>query len=201
MEFNEKLQELRKQKGITQEELASQLYVSRTAVSKWESGRGYPNIESLKLIAKYFSVTVDELLSSGEAISLAEENQRKTEKHYIDLVFGLCDFLMSLLFFLPLFSSSIGDSIKATSLLSLEGIELYLKILYYIFVAAISLVGVLTLAMQGRQSAPWIKIKTGVSLTLGVGVLLILIISRQPYASVFAFSLLIIKVIMMIRRK
>ena len=201
MEFNEKLQELRKRKGITQEELASQLYVSRTAVSKWESGRGYPNIESLKLIAKYFSVTVDELLSSGEAISLAEENQRKTEKHYIDLVFGLCDFLMSLLFFLPLFSSSIGDSIKATSLLSLEGIELYLKILYYIFVAAISLVGILTLAMQGRQSAPWIKMKTGVSLTLGVGVSLILIISRQPYASVFAFSLLIIKVIMMIRRK
>ena len=51
MEFNEKLQELRKQKDLTQEELASNLYVSRTAISKWESGKGYPNIESLKLIA------------------------------------------------------------------------------------------------------------------------------------------------------
>ncbi|MBE6776011.1 MAG: MATE family efflux transporter [Ruminococcaceae bacterium] len=48
MEFNEKLQELRKQKALTQEELAEKLFVSRTAVSKWESGRGYPNIESLK---------------------------------------------------------------------------------------------------------------------------------------------------------
>jgi len=46
MEFNEKLQELRKQRGLTQEELAEKLYVSRTAISKWESGRGYPNIES-----------------------------------------------------------------------------------------------------------------------------------------------------------
>ena len=51
MEFNEKLQELRKQKGFTQEELAELLFVSRTAVSKWESGRGYPNIDSLKAIS------------------------------------------------------------------------------------------------------------------------------------------------------
>ena len=68
MEFNEKLQDLRKNKGLTQEELAEALYVSRTAISKWESGRGYPNIDSLKEIAKYFSVTIDELLSSNEVL-------------------------------------------------------------------------------------------------------------------------------------
>ncbi|MDD5937467.1 MAG: helix-turn-helix transcriptional regulator [Clostridiales bacterium] len=56
MEFNEKLQELRKQRGLTQEELAELLYVSRTAVSKWKSGRGYPNIDSLKAISKCFPV-------------------------------------------------------------------------------------------------------------------------------------------------
>ena len=67
MEFNEKLQELRKSRGLTQEELAEKLYVSRTAVSKWESGRGYPNIDSLKAISDFFSVTVDELLSPTEA--------------------------------------------------------------------------------------------------------------------------------------
>ena len=63
MEFHEKLQELRKQKGLTQEQLAQQLYVSRAAVSKWESGRGYPNLDSLKALAKFYSVTIDELLS------------------------------------------------------------------------------------------------------------------------------------------
>ena len=55
MEFNEKLQELRKSRGLTQEELAEALFVSRTAISKWESGRGYPNLDSLKEISKYFS--------------------------------------------------------------------------------------------------------------------------------------------------
>ena len=67
MEFNEKLQELRRSRGLTQEELAEKLYVSRTAVSKWESGRGYPNIDSLQAISGFFSVTVDELLSPTEA--------------------------------------------------------------------------------------------------------------------------------------
>ena len=58
MEFHEKLQELRKKRGLTQEELADALYVSRTAISKWESGRGYPSIDSLKEISGFFSVSI-----------------------------------------------------------------------------------------------------------------------------------------------
>lgn len=65
MEFQEKLQELRKQKGLTQEKLAESLYVSRTAVSKWELGSGYPNLDFLKAIARFFGITIDELLSGN----------------------------------------------------------------------------------------------------------------------------------------
>ncbi len=54
MEFNEKLQQLRIGKNLTQQQLAEQLYVSRTAISKWESGKGYPNIESLKCFPDFF---------------------------------------------------------------------------------------------------------------------------------------------------
>ena len=71
MEFNEKLKELRQQKGLTQEELAKALYVSRTAISKWESGRGYPSIDSMKAIAKFFSVSLDELVG---LVPAKEEN-------------------------------------------------------------------------------------------------------------------------------
>ena len=75
MDFGEKFQELRKSRGLTQEELAEALFVSRTAVSKWESGRGYPSIDSLKEIAKYFSVTIDDLLSGEKLLSM---QKRKT---------------------------------------------------------------------------------------------------------------------------
>ena len=83
IEFCEKLQDLRKQKGLTQEELAGKLYVSRTAISKWESGRGYPSIDSLKEISKYFSVTIDDLLSGDKLISIAQnENKLNIRKIY-----------------------------------------------------------------------------------------------------------------------
>ena len=72
MEFHEKLQELRKNRGLTQEELSEALYVSRTAISKWESGRGYPNIDSLKEISHFFSVTIDDLLSGEKLLFIAE---------------------------------------------------------------------------------------------------------------------------------
>ena len=74
MEFNQKLIELRKKKGLTQEELGAILFVSRTAISKWESGRGYPNLDTLKTMSKFFGVTVDELLSCDQLLSVAEQD-------------------------------------------------------------------------------------------------------------------------------
>ena len=200
IEFNEKLQELRKKKGLTQEELADKLYVSRTAVSKWESGRGYPNIESLKAIASFFSVSVDALLSSDEILNVAEENQKETEARFRDTVFGLLDICMALLLFLPLFASKSDGVIEEASLLSLGGVAVYLKAAYFASVSATAVMGVLTLALQNCMSDIWIKIKTKISLALGVISSLLFMISLQPYAAVFAFSLLAIKAIMLIKR-
>ena len=102
MEFNEKLQELRRQKGLTQEELAEALWVSRTAVSKWESGRGYPSIDSLKQISKYFSVSIDALLSGEELLTIAEEEGRVQKSRFQDLIFGLLDVSVALFLMIPL---------------------------------------------------------------------------------------------------
>ena len=82
MEFGEKLLELRNSKGMTQEELAEALFVSRTAISKWESGRGYPSIDSLKEISKFFSVSIDELLSSEKLVIIVDfgVSEKKLDK-------------------------------------------------------------------------------------------------------------------------
>ncbi len=90
MEFNEKLQRLRNKADLTQEELAEKLYVSRTAISKWESGRGYPNIDSLKTISKFFNVTIDELICGEEIVTLAEQDIKESNRKNTTLLFYIC---------------------------------------------------------------------------------------------------------------
>lgn len=68
MELSEKLQELRKEKGLTQEELAEALFVSRTAISKWESGETYPDIDKCDKLAKYYGVTIDSLVHQDNKV-------------------------------------------------------------------------------------------------------------------------------------
>ncbi len=199
MEFNEKLQELRKQKGLTQEELAQQLFVSRTAVSKWESGRGYPNIDSLKQIAKFFSITIDELLSTEQVLTIAEEDNKQKEKHFLDIMFGLLDVSVAMFLFLPFFGQRAEEYIQGATLLSLTEISPYLRVVYYTVVISIIMSGILTLVLQNCGQTFWVKNKSKISLMLNAMGALLFIISLQPYAAVFMFVFLTIKVLMLIK--
>ena len=111
MEFHEKLQELRKSRGLTQEELAEALYVSRTAVSKWESARGYPSIDSLKEISRYFSVTIDDLLSGEKLLSIAEKENQSNIRSMCNLLLGIVDLCVFLLLVLPIYPNTIDGYI------------------------------------------------------------------------------------------
>ena len=201
MEFNEKLQELRKRKGLTQEELAQQLYVSRTAISKWESGRGLPNIESLKAIAKFFCLSLDELLSGEALLDIAQADHRQRENHIQDLIFGLLDCGMALLFFLPFFGQQTSGPVYTVSLLALKGIQPYLKTAYFLIVSTVITLGVLTLALQNCKQLFWVRSKRILSLALGVMGICLFIISRQPYPAVFTFVFFLIKGIMVGKRR
>ena len=199
MEFNEKLQELRKQKGFTQEELADLLLVSRTAVSKWESGRRYPNIDSLKAISKLFSVTIDELLSGNELLNIAEEETQKKENGIRNLVFGLLDISIVMLLFLPFFAQRDSDFIKTASLISLNGISSYILVFYFILVIITALTGVFELALQNCSCVFLQKSRNKISVLLSILGTVLFIISLQPYSAIFLFVFLIIKTLMLIK--
>ena len=201
MEFNEKLQELRKHKGLTQEELAELLFVSRTAVSKWESGRGYPNIDSLKAIARFFGVTIDGLLSGDELLTIAEKDTEQKENHIRDLVFGLLDISVAVFFFLPLFGQKVNGIIQEVSLLSLTGIASYLRIAYFVVAISIAVFGILTLALQKCQQLFWVRNKNRISLILNAVGVTLFIISTQPYAAILLFVFLVIKGLMLIKSR
>ena len=186
MEFNEKLQELRKSRGLTQEELADKLYVSRTAVSKWESGRGYPNIDSLKAISDFFSVTVDELLSP--------KGSEREKKGFGDLVFGSLDLCMSLLFILPLFAERGENGAMPATLTALGG---YLGAVCLALTLAMIALGVVEIALRDCQRTVWVQNKYKLSLAASAIALLVLVVSLQPYAAVFIFILLSVKAILM----
>jgi transcriptional regulator with XRE-family HTH domain len=82
MHFSEKLKELRKQKGISQEQLAEKIYVSRQAITKWESGNGLPDIENLIAISSLFNESLDSLLSEEKSLVSKHEFLYESRTEY-----------------------------------------------------------------------------------------------------------------------
>lgn len=77
MTFSEKLVRLRKIRGLTQDELASAVGVSRQAVYKWECGQSYPEVSKLLEIKILFGISIDDLLDDSYEIPLPEKKKRK----------------------------------------------------------------------------------------------------------------------------
>ena len=77
MKFNEKIVRLRKIRGITQDEFASAVGVSRQAVYKWESGQSYPEVAKLLEIKLLFNISIDDLLDDNFDIAMPEKKKRK----------------------------------------------------------------------------------------------------------------------------
>ena len=201
MELNEKIQQLRKQKNLTQEELAQALYVSRTAISKWESGRGYPSIDSLKAIAKFFGISVDELLSSEQLLTLAEADHKQKRSNLCDLLFGLLDISVLLLLFLPLFGQKMDGGVVSVSLIAFRSASHLLQFVYYDFVSSCVIMGILLLALQNSSHSFWLRSKTKLSLLLNIFGVFLFTVSTQVYVAVFLFVLLIIKVSMLLKNR
>ncbi len=115
MTFGEKLKQLRKDNNLTQEDLAEKLYVTRTAISKWETGKGFPAIDSLKSISVLFQVSIDDLVSEGDVETKRTLDQKKNRAMYLAaIVFLVLATLFTLLaYFLKQPYFNIGGSAAA----------------------------------------------------------------------------------------
>ena len=87
MNFCDKLQKIRKENNITQEQLADKLNVSRQAVSKWESGTAYPDTEKLIQISKLFKVSLDDLINDKNDITKNSDKKKFNFMETFDMIF------------------------------------------------------------------------------------------------------------------
>jgi transcriptional regulator with XRE-family HTH domain len=131
MKFNEKLLELRKKEGLSQEELADKVDVSRQTVSKWEAGQTTPEMEKLIRLSEIFKVSVDEL--AGKEIKKEEPKENgkvKAKKKHpllrLFLIIVIIYFVISLYKFIALtLINDIGQSFYEESYSITEKVESY----------------------------------------------------------------------------
>ena len=193
MEFYEKLQELRKSRGLTQEELAEALFVSRTAISKWESGRGYPSIDSLKEISRYFSVSIDDLLSGEQLLFIAEKENKSNLNRVCDLLLGFVDVFSLMLIFLPLYPKPVNGYIYSVNLFGYVGNNTFIIKTYWTLFVSLTIIGIVKILMVYFKFEKGKKAVTSISVGLSIIAVLFLAMAREPYAITVMFLLLLIK--------
>lgn len=193
MEFHEKLQELRKSRNLTQEELAEELYVSRTAISKWESGRGYPSIDSLKAISGFFSISIDELLSADALVSIAEKENRSNIQRICDVLFGTVDLIGILLALLPLYSRQMDNSVIAVNLWEFKPANGWICIICWLLIVAFILLGIVKIVLNHMYIDNGKNAITISSVLISMTAVLYFSMIRETYCVVIVFLQLMIK--------
>lgn len=197
MDFGEKLKALRTERGLTQEQLAAKLYVSRTAVSKWETGGGSPNLDSLQAVARLFDVSVDDLLSADDLIVLARDERRSTARSSGMLSFGLLDVLAVVFAFIPLYGVDDGSLVRMANLAD-YGASVDFGASFAVMAAAVvslMFVGAVEILLAAAGSRRAARIVALVGFAVQALAVVLFASTMQPYATTLMFALLLAKVV------
>ncbi len=200
MDFHEKLQELRKRRGLTQEELADALYVSRTAVSKWESGRGYPSIDSLKELSAYFSVSIDDLLSGEKLILIAEKENKTNIQTICALLSGITDLSSIMLILLPLYPKTVDQYVYSVTLWRYTETAAYNRWIYWILFLSLIAIGIWQILQAQLKNETKHSTVTAISFALSIVTVFCLVLTGETYAAAVAIFLTIVKILLTFRR-
>ena len=197
MDFGEKLKALRTERGLTQEQLAARLYVSRTAVSKWETGGGSPNLDSLQAVARLFDVSVDDLLSTDDLIVLARDERRSTARSSGMLSLGLLDVLAVVFAFIPLYGVDDGSFVRMANLAD-YGASVDFGASFAVMAAAVvslMFVGAVEIVLAAAGSRRAARIVALVGFAVQALAVVLFASTMQPYATTLMFVLLLAKVV------
>ena len=140
MALSDKLYELRKKGGLSQEQLAEQLGVSRQAISKWESGKAIPESDTLVSISEYFHVTLDYLMkendaadSESEPVVSNENDTPSTDTGKVKRILGIVICVSGIVFLIiwglvSVFIPSTSNQISESSMITIDGNGVFLII-------------------------------------------------------------------------
>lgn len=131
--LSEKLYKLRKKSGLSQEQLAEQLNVSRQAISKWESGAAVPESEKLIIISEYFKVSVDYLLKDVDEEEQKRQENKESEndkpRHLAGILICLAGIVALIIWGLvSIFNPAASNQISDSSMITIDGNGIFLII-------------------------------------------------------------------------
>ena len=126
MNFSEKIKKIRKSKNLTQEQFAEIIYVSRNAVAKWETNRGYPDIQNLITISEKFNISLDELVKEDSKIKNKIISDSLYKRWNYLVILYLLAIIIYILFFIFVHKIFMIGFLIAT--LFMLGIEIYIYI-------------------------------------------------------------------------
>ena len=163
------------------------------------AGRGTPSMESLQMIAKFFGITLDELLRAEEVITIAENENKENISRFASYIDGIFNIAAVVGLLLPLYKVELNNIFYSVPLYQFKG---WLAVLYWIFPMAMAICGVIQIVINKGERE---KLKRGINIIgviLNTGAIFVLILSGQPYPSVMFFTLLLIKgTVMLIKKK
>ena len=183
----------RKAKGYTQKQLSELLGISDKTISKWECGRGYPSIDSLKEISTFFSVTIDELLSGEKLFSIAEKENKSNMHNLCSILIGTIDLFHFLLIVLPLYPKSMKEYIASVNLFGYIETSAFNRMVYWVLFFLLMLIGAAEIIVTQLKIEKVYKMVIVFSMLLGIAAVLFLALTGETYATALAFLLLVLK--------
>lgn len=170
--FCDKLKAYRKQKGITQEELAKAIFVSRSLIAKYETGVTYPNKENLEKLALFFDVKISDLIENSEiTLEVANSKNIASKLNYICLMVCLiCSTLISICVFIPFFQGSrYSYPVEVGEIPKLENFQVsifsgtynygnYIGLILFFVSFASCLISIVSLILKGKKYSPFLNL-------------------------------------------